>query len=681
MLPDRKRLLDAMKRSGGVSARSLATLLGVTKREMTAFKRLLRELKREEVVVRGGRGRLELRRPPISGEFMETGRGFGFVRPRAGGSDIFIPKWLRAGARDGDTVEVDLTHPERTAGKVMRVTERLATTLGIVSRRGPACWLLPFRRTMEEVELTQGPAGELDGRVVRVALDYARGERTARVVEVLGHVDDEGIEERIVLETHRRPVDFSDEARAQAASYTEKIPTSEIRRRKDFRELLCFTIDPDDAKDFDDAVSLQPGRSADTWILGVHIADVSYFVAEGSPLDRDAASRGCSVYFPRGVVPMLPPRLSDDLCSLRAGVDRLAFSVMMEVDRRGEVIGAEFYPSVIRSAARLTYTEANRMIEERSGSPAILDALLGMKELSERMCDLRRQRGSLDFDLPEPLLHFDMAGELVHISPYPRLSTHRLVEEFMLAANEAVADHLYASNTQVLYRAHEPPEAEKVEELNDILEIFRVPAIQLPDPEPRDFQRAIENAQDRPEEKFLTYRILRALMLARYTPLNLGHFGLAKTSYLHFTSPIRRYPDLVAHRALRAAVSAAEPSKGTDLEALGTAVSRLERDAEEIEREIVAWKVARFMRKRLGETYDATVIGFSAHHLIVDLQGLYVEGKVRVDSMPGRWELDPGSFVLKSGRKRIKIGDRVKVQVVAVDMRRQETIFQLTQER
>ncbi len=678
MLPTQDQILSALKRARGATPRSLAGMLGVTKREMTEFKRMLRRLQSDEAVVRGGRSRLSLPHKKQLGEFLDTDRGFAFVRPLAGGADIFIQKWLRSGARDGDIVELEITNPERGAGRVVRIAERVSSALGLVGRRGGEFVFLPFRKSMEEMEITDHPDGLDADAVVRVELDYGRRGRTARVVDVIGDIDTEGIEEHVVLETHKRPTDFSARALAEAAGFDEKLSRADLAGRKDYRDLLCFTIDPDDAKDFDDAVSLQPGPAPDTQLLGVHIADVSHYVANGSALDADARSRACSVYFPRGVVPMLPLRLSADLCSLRPGVDRLAFSVMMLVNKRGEVLRSEFHPSVIRSAARLTYTEANAMLADDQDRPHLREALLGMRELSERMVELRRDQGSLDFDLPEPLLHFDTAGDLVHISPYPRLPTHRLVEEFMLAANQAVAQYLYANRFPTLYRVHEPPEPEKVDELNEVLEIFRVPPIDLPDPRPRDFQRAIDVAQQRTEEKFLTYKILRTLMLARYSPENLGHFGLAKTYYLHFTSPIRRYPDLVAHRALRAAIGDAGRTVAEDLDILADSTSRLERDAEAIENEIVAWKVARFMRKRLGETYDSTVIGFSARHLLVDLEGLYIEGKVRIDSLQGNWELDSRSYTLKSGRKRIKIADRVTVQVVAVDMRRREVIFMLT---
>ncbi len=678
-MPTREDIIRVLKRSrGAATPRTLANLLGITKKEMTAFKRLLRGLKQEELVVRTGRSHLALPAARFRGEFLETGRAFGFVRPLSGSSDVFIQKWARAGARDGDIVEFDLTDPGRRAGRVVRIIERLPSALGILVRRsGGRAVLLPFRKNMEEVEITASP-NDVENSIVRVAFNYGHGERTGRVVEVLGDIDTEGIGERVILEIHNRPVEFSAEALAEAESFPDRVPSSAIKNRKDYRNLLCFTIDPDDAKDYDDAVSLQPGHSPDTTILGVHIADVSHFVADGSALDVDARARSCSVYFPRGVVPMLPPRLCGDLCSLRAGVDRLTFSAMLEINRHGEVVGSEFHSSVIRSSARLTYTEAQAMIEGGEGPRGIRDALVVMKALSERMLDLRCRQGSLDFDLPEPLLHFDEDGELVHISPYPRLATHRLVEEFMLAANEAVARHLFQNGIPTLYRAHEAPDPEKVDELNDLLEIFHIPPITLPDPSPRDFQRAIDMCQKRVEEKFLVFKILRALMLARYSTVSLGHFGLAKEFYLHFTSPIRRYPDLVVHRALRVAIGEAPAiSPPDDLDVLADATSRLERDANEIEREIVAWKIARFMRKHLGEIYDAMVIGFSAHHMMLELDGLYIEAKVRIDSLPGRWELDQG-YTLRFGRKKkIKIGDQLKIQVASVDMRRRETVFLL----
>lgn len=680
MLPSRSDILAALKKAGTASPRSLATLLGVTKKEMTEFKRMLRGLRSEDTLISTGRRQLALPRRKLTGEFLDTERGFGFVRPQNGGADIYIAKWQRSGARDGDIVEFEITDPRRGAGRVERVIERLPSTIGVVTLRGGSYWLLPFRKSMEEILIDSPSVNLKPNTIARVEIVHGRKQRTGRVEEVLGDFDTDGIEERVILEMHKRPVEFSEQALREADEYSPTVTPAMISERTDYRDLLCFTIDPDDAKDFDDAVSLQPGNSRDTLILGVHIADVAHYVRPGTALDADARSRACSVYFPRGVVPMLPLRLSSDLCSLRAGVDRLAFSVMMEVNRKGEVIRSEFHPSVIRSAARLTYTQAMEILAGKAAHesrPEIGDALRQMSKLADRMFAIRREQGSLDFDLPEPLLHFDTAGDLVHISPYPRLATHRLVEEFMLAANQAVAEHLYKSGVHTVYRVHEVPDPEKVDELNEVLEIFRIPSVGLPDPKPGDFQRAIDLAQKLKEEKFLTYKILRTMMLARYSPENLGHFGLAKTFYLHFTSPIRRYPDLVAHRSLRAAVGADQRRLDGDLDLLSESTSRLERDAEQIENEIVAWKVARFMRKHMGDVYDAVVIGYSASNLIVELDELYIEGKVRIDSIPGRWELDRRTYALASGKKQIRLADRVKVQVVAVDMRRRDVIFML----
>ena len=462
----------------------------------------------------------------------------------------------------------------------------------------------------------------------------------------------------------------------------------ETRGRTDFRGWLTVTIDPETARDHDDAVGIER-RPDGGYRLAVHIADVAHYVREGGALDQEAYLRGTSVYFPDRVVPMLPHALSSDVCSLVEGQDRLTQTVVIDLDARGKVEKTAFHDGVIRSAARLSYQQAQAIVdgdrEARERFAALVPSLLAMDELAKLMRGLRYERGSLDFDLPEPKLVLDAQGEMTGIVRHERLGSMRLIEEFMLAANEAVAEQLHRAGAGALYRIHEQPEPGRVEEFVDLVASlgYRVPG-KLDEIRPEHFQLILRQIEGKPEEKLVSYLLLRTMRLARYHEENLGHFGLAAEMYAHFTSPIRRYPDLVVHRALRALRGGKDAEREAWLKGklpeMGLHLSEMERRASEAERELIEWKKVRFMAGKVGETFTGYVTGVQAFGLFVELEEVYVQGLVHVSSMTDDYyRFDEKAHLLsgESAGKVYRLGDRASVQVARVDLDRRQIDFAL----
>ena len=450
-----------------------------------------------------------------------------------------------------------------------------------------------------------------------------------------------------------------------------------------------MTIDPADARDHDDAISIE--RRGNGWRLAVHIADVAHYVAEGSALDQEAYLRGTSVYFPSRVVPMLPHALSTHICSLVEGEDRLTQTAVLEVDAAGNVVAAEFVDGVIRCAAGLSYQEVQAVLDgdaaARERQASLVPALEEMRAAARAMRQRRYERGSLDFDLPAPKLLLDPAGEMIGITSAARLESMRIIEEFMLAANEAVAARLVEAEAPALFRVHEPPDVERVEEFCELVASlgYRVPT-NVAEIQSEDFQRVLRQIDGKPEEKLVSYLLLRTMKLARYHEENLGHFGLASERYVHFTSPIRRYPDLVVHRALRAlrqrsdAHAAAQEALRESLPQMGIELSERERRAEEAERELIEWKKVRFMAGKVGEHFHAYVTGVQSFGLFVELDEIYVQGLVHVSSMTDDYYLfeeKAHTLTGESTGRVYRLGDRAEVQLARADLDRRQLDFAL----
>ncbi len=642
----------------------------------------------------------------IRGRLSSHRDGYGFVTPQDGGEDIFIPLRHMRGAIHGDTVEVRASRSRMGGGKlegsITRVLERgTSRVVGRYEETGRGAIVIP-EETRLNLIIAIPPAGRglaRDGQQVVVELSsYPVGGRPAegRVAEVLGWPDDPEVEVQSAIRRFDLPHIFGPEAVAEAEAIPETVPRHELTGRVDLRPLPTVTIDGETAKDFDDAVSLR--REGDSFRLWVSIADVSRYVKPDSHLDREAYLRGTSVYFPDRCIPMLPERLSNGICSLNPGVDRLTMTAEMLFDETGTMRASSFYPSVIRSAARLTYTRVKRLIVDNDRETAdslgtLAPMLLEMKELALILMRMRRRRGSIDFDLPESEIIIGLTGLTEGIVRAERTLAHQLIEEFMLAANEAVARFISGKGIPLLFRIHENPDPAKLIDFQEFAYGF---GYEFPMGEgkvdPADLQRLLESASGRPEERMINYALLRCMKQARYAAENLRHFGLASPCYCHFTSPIRRYPDLVVHRILRLVVEL-EENRGSrhaekqlelvtrDLSQTGEHTSQRERVAMEAERDIVELKKAQFMLQHVGEEFDGFITGVTGFGFFVELEELFVEGLVHVSTL----EDDLYGYVEKRhslvGRQRgrvLRIGDRTRVRVAAVSPATRRIEFVLT---
>jgi ribonuclease R len=685
-----------------LAVRELARRLELTGSDRLELKTVLRRLIEEGAIVkiRGARVGLPSRMSLVVGRLQCSPAGYGFVVPEArreGQADVFVAAVNIREALHGDRVvaRVERQSPKGPEGRIIRVLERAQQRVvgryEVDSRFGGH--VVPFdRRVLHELFVPAGEEGGARGGAMVTAEitqpPTATRNPIARVVDVLGRLTDPGVDLKVVMAKHALPDTFPAAVEREAEAVARPPGAAEISGRTDFRSWTTVTIDPETARDHDDAVGIERG-SGGRWRLAVHIADVAHYVEEGGALDQEAYLRGTSVYFPDRVVPMLPHALSSDVCSLVEGQDRLTQSVVMTLDAQGRVEGAEFFDGVIRSSARLSYEQAQAIVDgdatARERFSALAADVEAMDELARLMRRRRYERGSLDFDLPEPKLVLGPDGEMTGIVPHERLDSMRLVEEFMLAANEAVAAALHQAGAGALYRVHERPDPERVEEFCDLVASFgyRVPG-SLDAIRPEDFQLILRQIEGKPEEKLVSYLLLRTMKLARYHEDNLGHFGLATEMYAHFTSPIRRYPDLVVHRALRALRRGRDPEREAWLEKqlpeMGRHLSEAERRAAEAERELIEWKKVRFMAGRIGETFSGYVTGVQAFGLFVELEEIYVQGLVHVSSMTDDYYRfdEKGHHLRGENTKRTyRLGDRVEVQVVRVDLERRQIDFAL----
>jgi ribonuclease R len=737
----------------------------------------------------------------IAGRIVAHRDGYGFLVPdhpipRVDG-DLFIGRDGLGDAMNGDHVlaRVERRRADgRAEGRVVQIVEREHISIVGLFRYGPhGNVVLPYdTRIPHEVAIPPGdeltpelrqklgadPKGapastrrarlpELDGAVVNVEITrYPRGglAPTGRVIEILGRPGEIGVDVEIIIRKHHLPHVFPDEVLAQARATEQQVPESELVGRRDFRNLPIVTIDGETARDFDDAVCVRPLPNGH-FELQVHIADVAHYVKRDSPLDREARLRGTSVYFPNRAVPMLPEQLSNGICSLNPKVDRLVLSAIMEMDASGKMVGSEFTAGVIRSVERMTYTNVNKVLEGDREMTAryapLVENFKRMKELALLLNRRRVERGSIDFDLPEPVIEFDESGRMQSIVRSERNWAHRLIEEFMLAANEAVAGYLDHRGVASLHRVHEKPDPKRVLEFEELAQAFgyslgvddlaerrvavrhglvrpqarhdrgeknrggrgrmRPMSVTLPASDevnitPQHYQRLTAKIAGKPEERILSYLMLRSLKQARYSADLLGHFALAAQEYTHFTSPIRRYPDLIVHRALKWAlenpdvapvrmanpnakpgqdqtVAALGPYRRVELEGIASESSEAERRAEAAERELMEWKTAQFMESHLGEEYDALIVSVQKFGFFVELTEIFVEGLVSIDRLeestgqrcvfrerdhtivtePHRGSRRGGG----AAHKTFHLGDRVEVRAERIDPIRHRVEFAL----
>jgi ribonuclease R len=686
--------------------RELLQILKVPRDERTTFKRHVKSLvsSGDLIQIRGHRFGLPEKMDLYVGRLQTHPAGYGFVtpdRPLESGGDIYIAGPHLNEAMHGDRVVVRIERLKeggRAEGRVIRILERAnQSIIGRYDRGdGGMGYVVPFdRRVLMDIFIPPGQEGGADaGEMVVVELTrwptQTRG-AVGRVSDVLGDIDAPGVDTEIIIRTHGIPDAHSSEAITEAVRLGAAVAERDIRGRTDFRDVPTVTIDGEHARDFDDAIPIEQLPNGH-FCLGVHIADVSHYVEEGSALDREAYERGTSVYFPERAVHMFPSELATGLCSLNPQVDRLVQSCLMEVNRYGQVVRSEFHDGVINSNERMTYTDVNAILSDRD--PALIEQYRElvpmfeqMQELFQILNDARRRRGSIDFDLNEAEVVMGDAGQVEAIIALQRNVAHRLIEEFMLLANETVASYLETRNAPALYRVHEEPDVLKISKFEDFISGFGyslgAPLTAL---RPRHFQKLIERIHGKPEEKPIAFLMLRTMQKARYAPQNLGHFGLAAASYTHFTSPIRRYPDLVVHRALRAArLTEADPKAAAadetlqdwtdELPEMARHTSEMERRADDAERELLQWKKVKFMADKVGDEFEGYVTGVASFGLFIELIEHFVEGLVHVSTMADDYYRYVESAHLLRGEnthKVYRLGDKVKVQVVRVNMEQRQ---------
>lgn len=694
------RIVDYLRTVAGrpLNARELARGLGVGRAEEREFRESLDRLVEEGVLYRVRRQRYAVPEKInlVVGRLQTIRSGAGFVVPEDGGADLYIAPHNLGSALDGDRVVARVEHRRRRGrveGRVIKVLERARQTIvGVYHPRRNFGFVVPEdRKLTRDVFVPPGrEAGAVEGDVVVVRVtDWGNDHLgpAGEVERVLGPLTKPGVDVLTVIYGHELPVEFPPEVQEEAERIREKgVTAADLAGRLDLRERLVFTIDPADAKDHDDALSIQPAGDG-LWEVGVHIADVGYYVREGSPIDAEALRRGTSVYMVDRTVPMLPDALSSDLCSLRPGVDRLAVSVLLTLDAEGRVRGHRIARSVIRSRHRLTYDDAQAVLDgEISIEPEVDEALRRLLEISLALRAIREKRGSLDFDLPEARVILNTRGEPTDIQRVLRLESHRLIEDYMILANEVVARRAARAGLPFLYRVHEPPDADRVEQLREFLATFGLRLGRGASVRPRDFQRLLVEVKGRPEENLISTVVLRSMKQARYSHENLGHFGLASHDYTHFTSPIRRYPDLVVHRLVCRAFVDRQELPRERLEAWLPAVARQsserERVAVEAERDSIDLKKVEFMERHLGDEFNGTIAGVTAYGFYVLLDDFFVEGLVHVSNLEDDYYSfleEQYALVGERKRRRFRLGDRVRVRVARVDREERQIDFLLVE--
>ncbi len=633
----------------------------------------------------GARGAQPHRAPrkdvTVLGTIKKHRDGFGFVaRLDRKGEDVFLPPDEAAKALDGDLVRIEVVPARggRKAGRIAEVVERRRRLLvGTYHARGKHSFVVPADPEIDAYVPVPETGAARDGEVVKVALDPGAGRLAGSVVEAIGLPGEPRVEALKVAYAKGFADVFPEPVAREAQAIPDRVRDEDRRGRRDLTHLPLVTIDGEDARDFDDAVFVERvhgARGREPYRLVVAIADVAHYVRPGTALDGEARRRATSVYFPNQVLPMLPERLSNGICSLNPAVDRLCMVADLVIDGKGETKSAEVYEGVMRSAARCTYTEVARVLdgEKVADRERFRPGFELMAELQAKLTAMRRRRGAIDFDLPEAKIVLGDEGEVVTIEKRPRNRAHRVVEEFMLAANEAVARWFGARELPTIYRVHGLPDEEKLEAF---VALARAHGFDVPETpaEPRALNALLEKFKGHAQQRALNQLLLRAMMQAVYSPENIGHYGLAAEHYLHFTSPIRRYPDLVVHRLLkeeewaRRQGDAVKRGGEPRLEEMAALSSERERAAMEAEREIAAFYAALFMKDKVGEQHAGVVAAVVDFGLFVELEKWFVEGLVRAEDLGGSFELDPVLHALVdagSGRA-FRVGDRIRVEVVS----------------
>lgn len=678
----------------------LLTALNIDPGEKDFLIKTLNSMEKQGLIVKNRRGRYGVpeKMNLIIGQLEGHPGGYGFLLPENPElDDIYVSREDMNGAMHGDMVLVRPKVPakgsSKAEGEVVRILKRsLKTVVGTVERGKQYSFVVPddkriFYDLYVPKEKTNGAKN--GQKVVAKIIEWPQKRRNpvGEIIEILGYPEEPGIDILSIIKKYDLPLDFPEKVQKQVQQIPDEVLDEDLVDREDFRNQKIITIDGEDAKDLDDAVSIEVTDGG--YRLGVHIADVSYYVKEKSPLDIEALKRGCSVYLVDRVIPMLPPKLSNGICSLNPRVDRLTMSVIIDFDKEANIKSYKITPSVIKTCERMTYTQVNKILEDKDQEMInrfkyLLDDLTAMRELAEKLTQKRFARGSLDFDIEEAKVILDENGHPVDVKKEERRIGNRIIEEFMIAANEVVAEHIFWLKIPLIYRIHEDPDDEKIRSLKEFLYGLGYTLKGTQNLKPKSLQQILEKAKGKPEQRLVNTMLLRSLKQARYSGMNSGHFGLASLYYTHFTSPIRRYPDLIVHRILRKQLNneideKQEKKLSKMVEKVAKISSERERIAEEAERETVDLKIAEYMASKIGETYEAIVSGVTSFGVFVELDNT-VEGLVHVSNMEDDYyHFNEKTMVLVGERtgRTFRIGDKVKVKVEHVNMAERQIDFVL----
>lgn len=685
-----------------MSVKEMAMVLQVPAAEKKDLRRVVEALVEEGKLHINQKGKVQpLADNLLTGKFMATQKGFGFVRVEGEEEDYFIPAHQVLNAMDGDTVRISVDAKQtgkRKEAHVVSVLERGSSiVVGIYSKSKSFGFVVADNHKFtKDIYIPKAESkGAVTGHKVVVEItDYGSDNHNpeGRVIEILGHVNDPGVDILSVIKAYGLPEEYPDEVMDQVENIPDEVSEEEKEGRVDYRDLQTVTIDGEDAKDLDDAITLT--KEGNMYHLGVHIADVSNYVTEKSPLDKEALKRGTSVYLVDRVIPMLPHKLSNGICSLNQGVDRLALSCMMDINPKGEIVEHRIEETVIRVDRRMSYTSVHKIVElqdeqERQTYSELIPMFELMYELAAILRERRFKRGSINFDFPESKIILDEKGKPIDVMEYERNNAHRIIEEFMLAANQTVAEDYYWQEMPFVYRTHEAPDSEKIQQLGIFVNNFGYTIKMGAEDEihPKEIQKLVSKAAGTPEEGLIGRLALRSMKQAKYTTGCEGHFGLAMKYYCHFTSPIRRYPDLQIHRIIKENLRGGLRENRIRhyeqiLPEVTAETSRLERRADDAEREVEKMKKAEYMLQFIGETFEGVVSGVTSWGMYVELPNT-IEGMVRVADIPGDYyyfQEEKYQMVGEHTGKVYTLGQKVRVVVAAVDKLTRTVDFVLEEE-
>lgn len=671
-----------------IKFKEMVNILQVPKREKEDLREVLESLIADGKIVIDVKGKFKVADENLkTGTFIGTQRGFGFVRVEGEDEDIFVPENAMKGALHNDIVQVqvlDIKTGKRREGRVVNIVERgTATVVGTYAKsRNFGFVVADNQRFGKDIYIPKSQTkGAVSGHKVVVELTSFGGKDKkpeGKIIEILGHINDPGVDIRSIVKAFGLAESFPNEVMDEVENIPSEVSSADWAGRMDIRDWQMVTIDGEDAKDLDDAITLR--KEGDIYKLGVHIADVTNYVKEGSPLDKEALSRGTSVYLVDRVIPMLPHALSNGICSLNAGVDRLALSCFMDIDSKGNVIGHKIAETVVNVSRRMSYTSVKKILEDKDPDEIKeYEELVPMFELMEELAQIlrekRRKRGSIDFDFPESKIILDENGKAVDVKPYDRNTATKIIEDFMLIANETIAEDYFWQELPFVYRSHENPDPEKIMKLGIFINNFGY-SIKIGQEEihPKELQKLIEKIEGTPEEPLISRLTLRSMKQAKYTVTGDGHFGLAAKYYCHFTSPIRRYPDLQIHRIIKENLRSGISEKRMKhynriLPDVALRSSMMERRADEAEREVDKMKKAEYMSQYIGHTFKGVISGMNTWGMYVELPNT-VEGMVHVTSLHDDYYFyDEERYVMVGERtnKTYKLGEKVEVRVTGVD--------------